>query len=55
MNRIEYKDQDLFKNRHKVQIEKTLYVDRFMYENKTLSEKLSTNVQKLREQIKHLE
>ena len=55
MNRIEYKDQDLFKNRHKVAIEKTLYVDRFMHQNKVMSEKLSNNVQKLREHIKNLE
>jgi len=34
MNRLEYKDQELFKHRHNVKIEKTLYVDRFMIQNK---------------------
>ena len=40
LNRIEYKDNELFKNRHKVQIEKNLYVDRFMIENKAKSESI---------------
>jgi len=30
LNRVDFKDQELFKHRHKVAIEKTIYVDRFM-------------------------
>lgn len=55
LNRIEYKDNDLVKNRHRVQIEKTLFIDRFLYENRVMSLKLQQHVKQLREQIKHLE
>ena len=55
MNRVDYKENELFKHRHKVAIEKVLYVDRFMIQNKAKSEQLSSHVRKLREQIKHLE
>lgn len=55
LNRIEYKDNDLVKNRHRVQIEKTLFIDRFLYANRELSLKLQQHVKQLREQIKHLE
>lgn len=33
MNRLEFKDAEPFKHRHKVAIDKTIYVDRFMYQN----------------------
>ena len=55
LNRLEYKEQDLFKHRHKVTIEKTMYLDRFLIENKTKSEQISNYVKKLRGEIKHLE
>jgi len=38
-----------------VQIEKTLYIDRFLLKNRELSENISSHVKYLREQIKHLE
>lgn len=37
------------KSRHKVEIEKTLYVDRFMIQNKEKSEQISSKVKSLRE------
>lgn len=55
LNRIEYKDQELIKNRNKCAIEKTLYIDRFMYENRVKSMQLQKHVKELREQIRHLE
>ena len=38
-----------------MEIEKTLYVDRFMMKNKEKSEQISNKVKSLREQIKVLE
>ena len=57
MNRLNYStlDNEAQKLRHRVAIEKTLYVDRYMIENKTKSEQLQDHVHKLREQIQHLE
>lgn len=55
LNRIEYKDQELIKNRNKCAIEKTLYIDRFMYDNRVKSMQLQKHVKELREQIRHLE
>lgn len=55
LNRLDYKDAEAFKHRHKVAIEKTIYVDRFMVQNSERSEQISTHVAKLREQIKKLE
>lgn len=55
MNRLEFKDAEPFKHRHKVAIEKTIYVDRFMHQNNERSEQISNHVAKLRDQIKTLE
>ena len=33
LNRLDYKNNELVKHKHKVEIEKTLYVDRFMFKN----------------------
>ena len=57
LNRLEYdeKHAEQVKSRHKVEIEKTLYVDRFMMQNKEKSEQISNKVKSLREQIKVLE
>lgn len=55
LNRLDYKDAEPFKHRHKVAIEKTLYVDRFMMQNSERSQQISTHVAKLREQIRTLE
>ena len=55
LNRLDYKDAEPFKHRHKVAIEKTIYVDRFMMSNSERSEQISNHVAKLREQIKMLE
>jgi ubiquitin carboxyl-terminal hydrolase 25/28 len=55
MNRLAYAENEAFKHRHRVAIEKTLYVDRYLIENKAKSEQLSQHVHKLREQIRHLE
>ena len=57
MNRLAYstEDKEAQKHRHKVAIEKTLYVDRYMIGNKKKSEELQEHVHKLREQIQHLE
>ena len=43
------------KHRHKVKIEKTLYVDRFFIQNREKIEVISNNVKSLREQIHILE
>ena len=42
LNRLEYdeKHAEQVKSRHKVEIEKTLYVDRFMMQNKEKSEQI---------------
>jgi hypothetical protein len=48
-NRLEYKDNELFKHRHKVQIEKKLFVDRFLIKNKEMSETIQNHVMSLRE------
>lgn len=42
MNRLVYSEalQEATKHRHKVAIEKTIYVDRYMIQNKKLSEQL---------------
>jgi hypothetical protein len=55
LNRLDYKDAEPFKHRHKVAIEKTLYIDRFMIQNSERSQQLSNHVAKLRDQIKMLE
>lgn len=55
LNRLDYKDAEPFKHRHKVAIEKTIYVDRFMMQNSERSEQISNHVAKLRDQIKMLE
>ena len=51
LNRLEYdeKHMEQVKSRHKVEIEKTLYVDRFMIQNKEKSEQISSKVKSLRE------
>lgn len=38
LNRLDYKDAEPFKHRHKVAVEKTIYVDRFMMQNSERSE-----------------
>ena len=55
LNRLDYKDAEPFKHRHKVAIEKTLFIDRFMIQNSERSQQLSNHVAKLRDQIKMLE
>jgi uncharacterized UBP type Zn finger protein len=51
LNRLEYdeKHKEQVKSRHKVEIEKTLYIDRFMMNNKEKSEQISNKVKSLRE------
>ena len=61
LNRMEYLSPtgkgigETIKHKHKVQIEPTLYVDRFLMANKEKSTQISNHVAKLREQIHHLE
>ena len=55
LNRLDYKDAEPFKHRHKVAIEKTIYVDRFMMQNSERSEQISNHVATLRGQMKRLE
>ena len=55
MNRLKYEQGNPVKLRHKSKIEKTLYVDRYLIENKEKTEKIQEQVKKLRESIKHLE
>lgn len=55
MNRLKFEGGNPVKLRHKSKIEKTLYVDRYLMENKEKTEKIQEQVKKLRESIKHLE
>jgi uncharacterized UBP type Zn finger protein len=55
LNRLDFKDAEPFKHRHKVAIEKTIYVDRFMMQNSERSQQISNHVAALRGQIKKLE
>ena len=43
------KQGETIKHKHKVQIEKTLYIDRFLMANKEKSTQISNHVAKLRE------
>jgi hypothetical protein len=40
LNRLDYKDGHLVKHKHKVSLEKTIYIDRFMLKNIQRSEEI---------------
>jgi hypothetical protein len=54
-NRLKYENGNAVKVMTPLNIEKTIYPDRFMIENREQSEKLRKNVTVLRDKIKHLE
>jgi hypothetical protein len=55
LNRLKYENGNAVKVMTPLNIEKTIYPDRFMIENREVSERLHKNVQGLRDKIKHLE
>lgn len=55
LNRLQYKDAEAIKHRHKVEMEKTIMLDRFMLQNKDKQAKIRQTVQALRHQIACLE
>ena len=44
MNRLKFEDGKTVKLRHKVKIENTLYIDRYLIENKEKTEKIKGQV-----------
>lgn len=44
LNRLDYRNQELIKHKHKVLLEKELVLDRFIYTNKEKNEKIRENV-----------
>ena len=55
LNRLDYQDNEMIKHKHKVAIDETIYVDRYLAKNKELSSKLKQQAQELRDQIKSLD
>jgi uncharacterized UBP type Zn finger protein len=55
LNRLKFEDNNAVKVLSPMIIEKTIYADRFMIENRTQIEKIRNYVQSLREKVKLLE
>lgn len=55
MNRLNYSAAGLIKHKHRVTFDKQIFVDRFLLQNAEKSERISSEVRHMRDQIKDLE
>ena len=55
LNRLKYETGNAIKVMSEMKLEKTIFADRFLNQNKTESEQLREKVTALRDKVKHLE